>query len=314
MGGLVAGELFALLWSHAINAELKAAWTDVLALSGQAATQEIAARFEEIRHLATERARAMSIHSHFGPYGLLAVGLGVVKNRLGHVGRLDMPAAVLMIGGGLAQTLGFLTLGYQSAAWFSLSNAGVALLLTGIGLYVPGLLSAASQARALPQLKMPGGWLLRTGAALVFAGLLFGLFLAWRHVFFEEPGLHVTLLKLIEAIRVGEMDAANKFYASYKSAQIRMAITAAAHSHAVAFGFIMILTALLAEHLRLTKAWRNPAFALIAVGGLLLPVFVYLAPRFGYFYALCADSAGGLVIIGLLVVLAGLRSRQEVAP
>ncbi len=306
VGGLLAGELFALFLSHTINAELRTAWMDILALSGQGAVDEITTRFEEIRHLATERARAMSLHSHAGPYGLLASGLAIAKSRLGNTGKFALPAAILILAGGLMQSAGFLTLDYESSAVLSLSNAGVILLLIGIGLYTPGLAQATAQAETLPRTEEAGGLLMRIGATLVFAGLVFGLFLAWRHVFFDEPEIHTILLNLVDAIRSGEREAANGFYATYKSTQIRMAITAAAHSHAVAFGFIMIIVALLAGHLRLRNTWRNSAFVLIASGGLLLPLFVYLAPRLGYFYALCADSAGALVVLGLLIVLRGL--------
>ena len=312
VGGLVAGELFALFLSHAINADLKSAWKDVLALSGQGAADEIAVRFEEIRNLATERARAMSIHSHAGPYGLLAAALALAKSRCGSAGRFDFPAAVLILAGGVIQSVGFLTLDYESGAALSWSNVGVLLLVAGIGLYIPGLLPTVNRVDALPRRQEPGGLLVRIGASLVFGGLVFGLFLAWRHVFFDEPALHATLQQLMEAINGGEADAANGYYATYKSTQIRMAITAAAHSHAVAFGFVMITAALLARHLGLSKKWRDGAFVLIATGGLLLPLFVYLAPRFGYFYALCADSAGALVIIGVLMVLRGLLPQRGI--
>lgn len=70
VAGLVTGEVFALLLSHRLNADLRAAWLQVLAAGGDVGS--ILSRFEEIHRLATERARAMSLHSHFGPYGLLA--------------------------------------------------------------------------------------------------------------------------------------------------------------------------------------------------------------------------------------------------
>jgi hypothetical protein len=310
VGGLLAGELFALFLSHTINADLRAAWMDVLALSGKGAVDEITIRFEEIRALATERARAMSLHSHAGPYGLLASGLAITKSRLGNTGKFDLPAAILILAGGLMQSVGFLTLDYETGGVLSLSNTGVMLLLIGIGLYTAGLTPATVRAATLPRTEEAGGLLMRIGATLVFAGLVFGLFLAWRHVFFDEPALHTILLNLVEAIRNGEAEAANGFYTTYKSTQIRMAITAAAHSHAVTFGFLMIIVGLLAGNLRLSNMWSNSAFVLIASGGLLLPVFVYLAPRLGYFYALCADASGALVIIGLVIVLRGLMPQK----
>lgn len=313
VGGLVAGEVFALFLSHAINADLRDAWMDVLALSGQGAVPEILARFDEIRSLATERAQAMSLHSHFGPYGLLAAGLGLARYRQTAAGKFDTLASIFVVSGGLFQSLGFLTMDYQTGGWINLANAGALLLLAGLILLAPGLAKGKGASSALPTRNQPGGLLLRIGVTLVFAGLLFGLYLAWRHVFHEEPALHAALANLVSAIQSGNSAAATDLYASYKSAQITMAITAASHSHTVGFGFIMIVAALLANHLPPTMSqWRHAAFLLIAVGGILLPLFVYLAPRFGYIYALCADTAGGLVIVGLLIVITGLFGGGEV--
>lgn len=314
VAGLVSGELFALLLSHSLNADLRAAWEEVLSLAGKADVQAIAVRFDDIQRLATERARAMSVHSHAGPYGLLAAGLALAKTRLGAPARHDLAAVVLMLAGGIVQSAGFLSLSYGAPAWLSVSNLGVAMLVFGIALYIPGLVRDTPPAAALPVVGEPGGKLLRVGAVLVVAGLLFGLYLAWRHVLYEEPALHAALRELIAALHAGDEEAAQSLYANYKSTQIRMAITAASHSHAVAFGFIMLVTGLAAKHLRLTGGWWRGAATLIAVGGLLLPVFVYLAPRYGYAFALSADSAGGLVILGLLVVLFGLIPGRRETP
>lgn len=306
VAGLATGELFALLLSHTLNADLRAAWKEVLSLAGSAEAGSISSHFDQIHRLAAERARAMSLHSHFGPYGLLAAALAVAKTRFGQSGRYDLPAALLILGGGAMQSLGFLWLDYGGGEWSSISNIGAALMIVGLFLYCPGLLPSADLAAGIPGPREAGGRMLRIGAVLVFAGLLFGLYLAWRHVFFEEPHMHAALRGLVGAIVDGDQALADSLYADFKGAQIRMAITAASHSHAVAFGFIMIVTALTAPQLKLGRVWRNAAFVLIVGGGVLLPVFVYLAPRYGYAFALCADSAGGLAILGLLVVLYGL--------
>lgn len=312
VAGLVSGELFALLLSHRLNADLRSAWQEVLAQAGRADAAAVLAQFEEIQRLATERARAMSLHSHFGPYGLLAAGLGLARVRLGRAYRFEVPAALAILVGGLMQSLSFLSFDAMADSWWSVSNGGAAVLLVGMVLYLPCLRSASASPPPLPRQGEPGGGLLRIGAALVLFGLLFGLYLAGRHVFFEEPALHAALHDLVGAIVAGDADTAQSRYAVYKSTQIRMAITAAAHSHAVAFGFIMLVVALATAHLQLHARWRSAAFVLIAAGGLLLPVFVYLAPRYGYIFALCADSAGGLVILGLLIVLVGLVPHRGV--
>lgn len=314
VAGLVTGELFALLLSHTLNAELRDAWQNVLALAGKAEVGAIIPRFDQIHHLATERARVMSLHSHFGPYGLLAACLALAKTRVGTAGRFDVPATVLILAGGLVQSVGFLALNYDTTSWFSIPQLGVALLLLGIALYLPGLLQTAPRAAALPRMDLAEGKLLRAGAVLVLAGLLFGLYLAWRHVYFEEPSLHAALRDLAVAVQAGDQAAASKLYATFKATQVRMAITAAAHSHALADGFIMIIAALAAEHLSLSAVWRKTAFTLIVAGGLAMPVFVYLAPRYGYIFALCADSAGGLVIVGLSIVVFGLVSPRRERP
>jgi hypothetical protein len=314
MAGLMTGEVFALLLSHTLNADLRTAWEDVLALAGKADVDAIPLRFDEIHGLATRRARAMSLHSHFGPYGLLAAGLALCKTRLGAPGRYDLPATVFLLAGGLVQSVGFLSLPYGTNGWLTASNAGGTMLVLGIALYIPGLLPVTGRADPMPHSAEAGGKLLRTGVVLVFLGLVGGLFLAWRHVFFEEPALHAALRGLIGSIEAGDEETALSMYTVYKSTQVRMAITAASHSHAVAFGFLMIVAALATQHLRLTPGWRNAAYTLIAAGGLLLPVFVYLAPRYGYVFALCADSAGGLVLLGLLIVLFGLIPRRGRSP
>jgi len=311
VAGLVSGEVFALLLSHTLNARLQGAWQQVLALAGTADVDTIIPLFDHIHDLATDRARAMSLHSHFGPYGLLAAGLALAKAEFGIDGRFDNVAAILILAGGLVQSLGFLSLDYGVTPSLGVSHVGIAMLILGTVLYMSGLLRSAPHAVLLPGVNLAAGKLLRAGAALVFAGQLFGLYLAWRHVFFEEPILRSALHDLVSTVQAGDQPTASLLYTNFKSTQVRMAITAASHSHAVTFGFIMIVAALAARYLNLSVLWRNSAFILIGAGGLLLPVFVYLAPRYGYVFALCADSAGGFVILGLMIVLTGLLSPRR---
>ena len=310
VAGLVAGEIFALFVSHAINNNLRLAWEEVLAIAGQEGSAQLALRFEEIRLLATSRARAMSFHSHITAYGILAASLGVAKTFFGETRRTDALGAWLVLAGGGLQAAGFFTLNYQSGNWVSLSNVGALTLWTGLLILALNFVKGRPLGSKREIRAQNKNWLLRLGASLVLVGLLFGLYLAWRNVFFSEPQLHATISNLIAALVAGEHDTAVSLYKIYKKQQVTMAITAAAHSHAIAFGFVMMIVSLLGAYIRLPAGWRRCAYYLIASGGLLLPVFVYLAPRYGYAFALCADSAGGFVIIGLLIILTGLLKKK----
>jgi hypothetical protein len=88
--------------------------------------------------------------------------------------------------------------------------------------------------------------------------------------------------------------------------QSKIGITAAAHSHAIEFGLIIILLAFIQRYVLLDDAWRLRWARVLAVGAYLLPVCVYLATMYGLRAAAFADLFGGMVMLGLIAMGYGI--------
>lgn len=160
--------------------------------------------------------------------------------------------------------------------------------------------------RAAAPLPAPDRPLLLAGCSLTTLGLLFGMLTAWRNLTFEEPALSAALESLARAMTQGAGPAALDALLQYRTIQTRLDLTAAAHSHAVGFGLLLATLAYVTPHLRISVTGRIIIRLLGSVGGFVLPVCILLALRYGFGFALGADTAGALVILALLMVVKGL--------
>ncbi|MBT8445794.1 MAG: hypothetical protein KJO38_01520, partial [Gammaproteobacteria bacterium] len=95
-------------------------------------------------------------------------------------------------------------------------------------------------------------------------------------------------------------DAARGHIGAFKRQQSINAITAAAHSHAVEFGILMLLLALIQSYVFLREPWPARWAGAVIIGAFALPVCVFLASKFGLSAAAFADLSGALVMAGLI--------------
>jgi len=323
---MISGEVFAFFVSHNFNAEINTLWLSVVDDAAAGRVAAIEPRFEEIRELATGRGGVMSLHAHIGGFGLLCAALAVVLDRTSVRFRHDLAASLLFIVGAVLHAAGIL-IGYLTGVqslW--LAHVGSALMLMMLVLASIALLKArpaADERSAGPGVEEARGaeaagreailgWhkpLVHAGAFLLTAGMIFGVYLAGSHMFAEEPNLREAMEGMYQALHYGNAEAATGLFEEFKTIQTRMAITAAAHTHATSFGLLLMILGLMTHHMVLPDVLRQAAVTVAIVGACALPVFVYLAPRYGFGLAMGANSSGFLVLAGTLVFAGGVGVR-----
>jgi hypothetical protein len=309
--GLISGEWFALFVSHALNADLRTEWASVIAMAAEPSPNFTAA-LERVEHLAAQRAQAMSLHSHVGSFGVLLAMLALFQSAFQSKGaRFELVEALLILTGAALQPAAMYWSQAKLGGVLALSDLAVALVLAGIAfMTVRSFRSKSEHARVHERLsrivEQSEGRLVTFGTMLVGLGLVFGMFVAWRHLYFDQPALRLTFGEMLAALQAGSTERASNAFLAYKAMQTRMDITAASHSHAILFGMLIIVVAWILPILRFSRGMTMTVRALAVGGGFLLPVFVYLAPRYGFTFALFADAAGGLMLCAILIVLAGL--------
>lgn len=310
VAGFVLGEIYAIFISHVANGIIKAAWLDVVRASGAADSETLAAAFGRILELSDKRGRFMSTHSHIGAYGLLALGLAII-----HPGCRRGP------GGMRLPALGFI-----AGAWLHIGATFAShyfpLPATRIGVVGQLCVIGALLAFAVAWLRGDAAtltdtlrsrletrhsrWLLGHGLGLVIAGMLFGLVFAFGLTRDLEPGMFAAVRGAVNAAASGAADTAAVEITRFKALQSRIAITAAAHSHAIEFGFLLMLLAFLEPFVMLSQRWRDRWTRAVITGAWLLPLCVFLATIHGLAAAAAADIAGGITLAGLLGMFVGL--------
>lgn len=312
LAALLLGEIYAVFVSHVANAAIREAWTGVVdgAITGDAAL--VRERFAVIDELADKRGRFMSTHSHLGAFGLLALALAVLQPALALPAARARALAVLYLTGATAHPAGLFT-GHYTGTWaLYLADAAGLLVIAAVAGTLAGLVRGTGAAVALAAALVAardtgaGRLLLKAGLVLILAGMLFGLHHAWRLVAGEEASVYLALDAAVSATARGEREAAQKAIMDFKRQQSRNAITAAAHSHAIEFGFLMALLAFLQAQVLLSPAWRLRWARVMIAGAFLLPVCVFLATRYGLGAAAFADLGGALVTIALLAMGVGM--------
>lgn len=315
--GFTLGEIYAIFVSHVANGIIKAAWLEVVRASAAPDHEALTAAFERILALSDKRGRFMSTHSHIGAYGLLALGLAIIHPACRHgAGGLRLAAMVFVGGAWLHVAATFASHYFPApATWLGgLGQLGVIVALLAFALAWLRGDTAALAATLRPRLAARNSrWLLANGLALVIAGMLFGLVFALGLTREFEPGMFAAVHGAVEAVASGATDIAATEIARFKSLQSRIAITAAAHSHAIEFGFLLMLLAFLEPFVMLTQSWRDRWTRAVIAGAWLLPLCVFLASMHGLAAAAAADIAGGITLAGLLGMFVGLLRASGVA-
>ena len=308
--GFALGEVYAIFISHVANGIIRTAWLDVIHASTAADGEALAAAFRRILELSDKRGRFMSTHSHIGAYGLFALGLAIIHPacRCG-AGGLRIPALVFIAGAWIH------VCGTFASHYFPLPAARFASLgqLCVIGAVLAFAVAwirgdtAALTGTLQPRLRARNSRrLLGHGLGLVLAGMLFGLVFALGLTRDLEPGMFAAVRDAITAAAAGATDTAALEITRFKALQSQIAITAAAHSHAIEFGFLLMLLAFLEPFVMLSQRWRDRATIAVITGAWLLPLCVFLATIHGLVAAAAADIAGGITLAGLLAMFTGL--------
>lgn len=310
---MLLGEIYAIYISHVANGIIKAHWAGVIEAAGVADTSAVRAHFAIIQELTEKRGRFMNTHSHMGAYGLLALGLAFLQPALALGSRLKRVLAVVFLSGAVLQFGGVYLSYYVGPTVLYLSDFGALLLIFAVGGTLFGMhkyrKASGPSIGALVSMQLTPAasrFLLKAGVLLILAGMAFGLYYAWQLVSQDQPAVYDTISAAAAKLAKGDIQAATELVARFKAAQSKIAITAAAHSHAIEFGFLLVLLAFIQRFVSLTETWRLRWAKVLVTGAFLLPVCVYLASIYGLRAAAFADLSGGLMVVGLLAMGIGV--------
>lgn len=310
--GMVVGEIYAIYISHVLNGIIGANWVGVIESAGRADLGQLREHFSVIEDLAARRGRTMHSHSHLGAYGLLALVLALIQPHVELAARPRLYLAAAYLAGALLQVLGNYASYYAGDAFFLLSDAGALLLTVAVGGTLWGLrgnVKNASSARSafIDHLRpLASRYLVKSGLLLIVLGMVFGLYYAWQLVSVDEPAVYAAVEGAAGRLAETDVAGATGEIRQFKRMQSRIAITAAAHSHAIEFGFLMLLLAFVQGFVMLSERWRLRWARTVSVGAFALPVCVYLATIYGLRAAAFSDLFGGVVLLGLSAMIFGM--------
>lgn len=310
--GMLAGEIYAIYISHVANGIIRQSWLDMISAVGLRDADSVGRHFAVIADLSEKRGRIMNTHSHIGAYGLLALVLAHLQPylKLSADGRRGV-AIVFVIGAVLQFASVYLS--YYAGDWlFYLGDVGALLVIGACGRTLLALRfsreDAPSPEQQLAEQLSPAAsrLLLRGGLLLIIGGMIFGLFYAWLLVSQDEPAVYDAINNATALVADGDVAGSQEQILSFKRGQSKIAITAAAHSHAIEFGFLMLMLALIQRYVLLRDRWRNTWAGVLSVGAFALPVCVFLATLYGLRAAAFADISGALVLIALIAMGFGI--------
>ena len=310
--GMLVGELYAIYISHVLNGIIGSNWLGLIESTGRGDFDQLREHFAVIGDLAEKRGRTMHSHSHLGAYGLLALVLALVQPQVDLAGKARLYLAAAYLCGALLQVLGTYVAYYAGDAFFFLADVGALLLILAVGGTVWGLRNALKA--GVPEgtllvgnLRPPASrYLVKSGLLLVVLGMLFGLYYSWQLVSADEPAVYTAVGDAAASVARDDVPAATAEIGQFKRMQSKIAITVAAHSHAVEFGFLMLLLAFVQRFVMLSETWRLRWARTVSVGAFALPVCVYLATMYGLRAAAFSDLFGGVVLVGLSAMLFGM--------
>lgn len=318
--GLLLGEVYAIYISHVANGFIKQSWTNIIEATGRGDTTAIKEYFAIVYDLTEKRGRFMNTHSHVGSFGLLALVLAIIQPVLSLSNQAKNKLASGYMLGAILQ-VGCVYLSYYVGTWvLYLSDIGALLVIIVVAISLKAFFNQGSeQIPSLDELvrtllrPAASRLLLKAGILLILAGMVFGLYHAWRIVTVEENAIYTAFDAAVDMVNRGDIESAKGFIADFKRQQSKVAITSAAHSHAVEFGFLMILLAFIQSYVFLQKPWCLRWARVVTAGAFILPVSVFLATMYGLRAAAVADLSGGLVTIGLFAMSIGIIRYTGVA-
>ena len=310
--GMLAGEIYAIYISHVANGIIRQSWLDLVAAVGLGDADGAGRHFAVIGDLSDKRGRIMNTHSHIGAYGLLALVLAHVQPYL-NLGRASRRGVAIIFVIGAVLQFGAVYLSYYLGDWlFYLGDLGALLVIgacvrTLMALRLAGNDTPPVEQQLAEQLAPPASRLLmKGGLLLIIGGMMFGLFYAWILVSQDEPAVYDAINTATALVADGNVEGSQEQILSFKRGQSKIAITAAAHSHAIEFGFLMLMLALVQRFVMLHDRWRYTWAGVFALGAFALPVCVFLATLYGLKAAAFADISGALVLIALIAMGFGI--------
>lgn len=311
IAGMLLGEVYAIFISHVGSAEIRRRWVSIADAVGRGEAAAAAAEWERVEQMLQRRGRIVNTHSHIIAFGFLALTLAVLQSAMDMEAQRRRRLALLVLLGSLVQPLFVFVRGYTDEWAIWISATGGLMVVVGVLGYAAGLRSAPNltetlRSQVLKLLDSPSSrLLLRTGCALIVAGMAFGLYFAGQFVLELEPR-HWRLLESGLTEMRQDPPAARDAVLAYRGLQSKIAITAAAHSHAIEMGLMAILLALVQSYVLLSERWKLRWARIFCTGSALLPVCIFLATLVGLVAAAFADLAGGLALAALMAMLIGL--------
>jgi hypothetical protein len=310
--GMLVGELYAIYISHIANGIIGVNWVGVIEAVGLGDLVKLREHFAVIEDLATKRGRTMHGHSHLGAYGLLALVLALVQPYVKLKPRLRLQIALFYLLGSILQVLGVYVSYYAGDVFLYLSYLGALLLIGAIigtlwGIGVSKQMERLSGSDLVNQFKEPATrYLIKSGVLLILLGMTFGLFYAWQLVSMDEPAMYTAVEGAVSDAAGGDIAQATEKIAHFKRMQSKIAITIAAHSHAIEFGFLMLLLAFVQRFVMLSERWRLRWAQTFSVGAFALPVCVFFATMYGLRAAAFSDLFGSIALVGLCAMIFGM--------
>ena len=303
--GMLLGEIYAIYVSHVANGVIKQAWAGLVDASAKGDTQAIREYFAVIYDLTAKRGRFMNSHSHIGAFGLFSLALAIIQPLISLPEKLKRRLAIIFLCGAVLQVSGVYVSYYVDAWILYFSDLGAVMMIVVVIMNIKALYKGSESNISFndlikEQLKSRSSrYLVKAGVLLILLGMIFGLYFAWELVSHEENIMYEKVEMGVTQIDAGQLDEARQLIADFKRQQSKIAITAAAHSHAIEFGFLMILLAFVQNYVFLKEKWRLFWARLLSVGGYMLPVCVFLATIYGLRAAAGADTFGALALISL---------------
>lgn len=165
------------------------------------------------------------------------------------------------------------------------------------------------------------------GIALIATGLLFGDIFAVFILHQNAARQGEALMAASRAIAAGNAAAVNEVFSHLGNVLEDRGTKVDAHVHMIGAGYMSLLLALVQPYIALSRQTKKSLAILFLVGGVLLPVGIFLIHYIGLagspfsaigWASVLADSAGGLLILVLVLQAWGfrkyVRSRQLSEP
>ena len=335
LAGLVLGDIFAVFILHPnagrIGERLLAASSSVA--SGDA--DGVVQHFRDIGGALENRGTKVDTHVHIIDFGYLALLLALLQPWVAFGEQQKKRLAILFLAGAWLLPVGVFLIHYVGMAWSPLQSIGWASIaadfggilvmaacliqLIGLvkGIRVPGRVTgeegsgrevAGTEDKFLRDRSWSGRVLLSGGTLLILAGFLQGAAYSVFDLYRQEGQETSILLELVDksAKSAARLPAPAELVGQYNLLQADKAVKIAAHAHAINFGILALLLALIQPYVFLSERWRRRWTMALLAGSAILPVFVLMELRWGLLAGGIADAGGLLVALALCGMFYGI--------